>query len=245
MIADKNQLYLDIGLQIAVKKKDRIKKLHDQKTYFSYPKHQLSLENLIKITYDITDKDFEYFYAYILEQEWYDSVHVLGGENDNGVDIIAKKDGTTYLIQCKQWSDLSIDIKRVGQIYTRMYHEKFIHEYSILRIVTTSYFDQLATEFLNWNSVEFVDNIKLIKFCEDHNYFTENKWKEIRIKIYQKRLEWLRDNDILNIKEFLKNKRINEAKNHISPEYRKTVWFVNSRESIIYRNKLFQYWNLV
>lgn len=68
-IPDKNQTQLqilDIGEAIAVQKFKRERELNAKSKRF-FAKEQTSLENLIKLTYDITDKDFEYFYAEILK----------------------------------------------------------------------------------------------------------------------------------------------------------------------------------
>lgn len=237
---DIHQTSLNIDLWIEIKHQKQNRK-NDLKNYSSYfLNHQTSLDNLIKLTYDITDKDFEYFYAYILEQEHYENIKVLWGENDNGVDIKAEKDGKVYLIQCKQWADLSIDIQKVGMIYTRMYHEKYTYKDSIIRIVTTSFFDKFSREFLNWNNIEFIDNKKLLQLCEEKWYLKDEKWKDIRIWIYKKRLENLK-----NLKSQLEFEMKREARNHIPQSKRLQVGFTKSSESLDYYWKLFQYWDLV
>jgi len=55
---------------LEIQKTKRKKFLRETKrTYFS--DKQTSLDNLIQLTYDITDKDFEYLYAHILEEQGY------------------------------------------------------------------------------------------------------------------------------------------------------------------------------
>lgn len=56
---------------------------------------------------DIDNMDghsFEYFCADILRHEGFSNVTVTPGSGDQGVDILAKKEGITYAIQCKHYS---------------------------------------------------------------------------------------------------------------------------------------------
>ena len=56
---------------------------------------------------DIDNMDghsFEYFCADILRHEGFTNVTVTPGSGDQGVDILAKKEGIAYAIQCKHYS---------------------------------------------------------------------------------------------------------------------------------------------
>lgn len=48
--------------------------------------------------------DFEYWCADILKRSGFDNVEVTPGSGDQGVDILAEKDGIKYAIQCKCYS---------------------------------------------------------------------------------------------------------------------------------------------
>ena len=49
--------------------------------------------------------DFEYWCAGLLQRIGYTNVEVTPGSNDQGVDILAQKDGVKYAIQCKRYSN--------------------------------------------------------------------------------------------------------------------------------------------
>lgn len=62
-----NQTSLDFGaLNLELEnKKEGVRRRHGKK-HTLFCSTQTSLNSLIKLTYDITDKDFEYLYAYIM-----------------------------------------------------------------------------------------------------------------------------------------------------------------------------------
>jgi HJR/Mrr/RecB family endonuclease len=160
---DENQMKLDIeiGEEIERQKIARRKKL----TKTKFDRNQLSFDDLDKITFEISCKDFEFFYAYILEKEGYIDVTVSQNDKDM-VDIRAMKNGKKYLIQCKQWTSKDISVQQVAEMYSKMYHEYFQdRENTVMRIVTTSYFDQYSREFLQGNNIEGINNIELIETC--------------------------------------------------------------------------------
>ena len=49
-------------------------------------------------------RDFEYWCANLLEHVGFTDVTVTQGSNDQGVDIIATKDGERYAVQCKRYA---------------------------------------------------------------------------------------------------------------------------------------------
>ncbi len=65
-------------------------------------------------------RDYELYVGYMFESVGYD-VEYFGanmGLEDLGRDIIAKKDGITYIIQCKYWSQVkTIHEKHIAQLY--------------------------------------------------------------------------------------------------------------------------------
>lgn len=55
-------------------------------------------------------REFEKFIAFVFKKKWY-SAKVWKWRNDWGVDVLAKKDGQTYVIQCKKWNNYKIWVK--------------------------------------------------------------------------------------------------------------------------------------
>lgn len=68
-------------------------------------------ENLAKKTLPIIDVDamegheFEHFIADLLKRLGYVNVEVTKGSGDQGVDVLAEKDGIRYAIQCKNYTN--------------------------------------------------------------------------------------------------------------------------------------------
>ncbi len=77
--------------------------------------------------YDLMEgRDFEYFCANLLEKRGFLEVEVTKGSGDNGVDILAEKDGVTYAIQCKRY-DEPVGVKAVQEAYAgRDYYDKMV-----------------------------------------------------------------------------------------------------------------------
>ena len=53
---------------------------------------------------DMDGHEFEYWCADLLKDSGFSKVQVTPGSNDQGVDIIAHKDGERYAVQCKRYS---------------------------------------------------------------------------------------------------------------------------------------------
>jgi restriction system protein len=50
----------------------------------------------------LTPSEFEGYVAYLLEETGY-RVEQTGGSGDRGIDLLAKRDGLTYVVQCKRY----------------------------------------------------------------------------------------------------------------------------------------------
>ena len=85
--------------------------------------------------------DFEYFCAGLLEKRGYKDVEVTTGSRDYGVDILAKKDGISFAIQCKCYST-PVGVKAVQEAYAgRDYYDCMIGV-----VLTNQYFTAPAIE---------------------------------------------------------------------------------------------------
>jgi restriction system protein len=85
--------------------------------------------------------DFEYWCASLLEKLGYIDVEVTRGSGDQGVDVLAKKDGIRYAIQCKRYtSDLgNTPIQEVNA-------GKTIYHCHVGAVITNRYFTKGAKE---------------------------------------------------------------------------------------------------
>lgn len=85
--------------------------------------------------------DFEYFCAELLARNGFQEVEVTKASGDYGIDILAQKDGVTYAIQCKCYSD-PVGVKAVQEAYAgRDYYDRMVGA-----VLTNQYFTTPAVE---------------------------------------------------------------------------------------------------
>lgn len=109
--------------------------------------------------YDLMEgRDFEFFCADLLEKRGFLDVEVTKGSGDNGVDILAEKDGVTYAIQCKRY-DEPVGVKAVQEAYAgRDYYDRMVGV-----VVTNQYFTK--------NAVDMARKLKIMLW--DRGYLEE------------------------------------------------------------------------
>lgn len=207
---------------------------------------------LIRITYDITDKDFEYFIALLLEADGYTTI-VQGGLNDKWTDIIAKKDGKNFAIQCKQWSKSYISMKDAGEYYGTIYYQMQQNPDMIYSFVTTSYVDDRVRWFLEVHHIPgIISNRKIIEESKKLGYFSDIGWRNLIQDIQHKRLMELRKSRQLSmesgfekLKQDLRTARLQELKHHLPKHMQNRTSSINRLKHKEFLNSFFQYWNLV
>ncbi|RHR08837.1 restriction endonuclease [Pseudoflavonifractor sp. AF19-9AC] len=98
-----------------------------------------------QITYTLTNVDdmdghsFEKFCALVMERNGFKDVIVTPGSGDQGVDIVAKKDGIQYAVQCKCYSS-----KLGNTPVQEVCAGKFMYGCQIGVVMTNSYFTENA-----------------------------------------------------------------------------------------------------
>lgn len=109
--------------------------------------------------YDLmAGRDFEFFCADLLEKRGFLEVEVTKGSGDNGVDILAEKDGVTYAIQCKRYEE-PIGVKAVQEAYAgRDYYDRMVG------VV-------MANQYFTKNAVEMAKKLKIMLW--DRGYLEE------------------------------------------------------------------------
>ena len=105
--------------------------------------------------------DFEYFCAEILKKNDYKNVEVTQGSGDQGIDIIAYKDGVKYGIQCKCYSS-DIGNKAVQEAFSG---SKF-YDCHVPVVLTNRFFTKSAKELAQKNNVLLWDRDYLDKLIE-------------------------------------------------------------------------------
>lgn len=106
---------------------------------------------------------FEVFCAKVLEKNGYKNVEVTKGSGDQGVDILAERDGIKYAIQCKHYSQ-PVGNKAIQEIYTGM---RFYHCHVGI-VMTNNYFTQSAKDLAKENGIVLWDRDYLLNFLSSN-----------------------------------------------------------------------------
>lgn len=104
---------------------------------------------------------FEYFCAELLKANGYEKVEVTPGSGDQGIDVIARKDGIKYGIQCKCYSS-DIGNKAVQEAYSG----KEFYNCHIGAVLTNRSFTAAATELAKKNRILLWDRQKLVEMMK-------------------------------------------------------------------------------
>ncbi len=100
--------------------------------------------------------DFELWCANLLRKNGYKSVEITRGSGDQGVDIIAEKDGIRYAIQCKRYST-DIGNKPIQEVVAG----KSYYKCQIGAVMTNRYFTKSAKELANATGTLLWDRDKI------------------------------------------------------------------------------------
>lgn len=105
--------------------------------------------------------DFERFCAKILRDNNFEQVSVTRGSGDQGVDVIAYKEGIKYGIQCKCYSSV-IGNKAVQEAYAG----KSFYDCHVGAVLTNQFFTPAAKELAKKNHILLWDRNKLIELAK-------------------------------------------------------------------------------
>ena len=109
-------------------------------------------------------RQFEYWCADLLKSLGYDNVWVTKGSGDQGVDILAEKDGLRYAIQCKRYSS-NLGNKPVQEVFAGM----IVYNCSAGMVMTNQYFTSGAITLAKKTGVRLVNRKGLMEMMEDAN----------------------------------------------------------------------------
>lgn len=104
---------------------------------------------------------FEYFCADLLRKNGFFNVEVTQASGDYGIDVLAEKDGVTYAIQCKCYSD-NIGNHAVQEAFSgKRYYNRMV-----AAVMTNRYFTQAAkdtaaqTQVLLWDRDQIIEMVR-------------------------------------------------------------------------------------
>lgn len=86
------------------------------------------------------------------------SVVETGGSADGGVDLVLKKDGEKFLVQCKQWKAFKVGVTTIRELYGVMAAGGAAGGF----VVTSGVFTQEAKAFAEGRNIGLVDDAKLM-----------------------------------------------------------------------------------
>ncbi len=116
-----------------------------------------------KIDY-MTGEDFELYVAQLLGNIGFYNIHTTKGSGDQGVDILAEKEGMKYAFQCKRY-DKPVGNNAVQEVFAG----KFFYHCHVAIVVTNNYFTKSAKDLANENGVVLWDRNYLQKFIGTTN----------------------------------------------------------------------------
>ena len=101
--------------------------------------------------------DFELLVGEALRRRGYKVQDNDGSGPDGGIDLVARKDGETYLVQCKQWRSVQVGVPVVRELYGAMAAEGAVGGF----VVTSGTFTKQAREFASGRNLQLIDGAAL------------------------------------------------------------------------------------
>ncbi len=102
---------------------------------------------------DMSWQQFEAVVGEAFRRKGYSVAEKGGGGADGGVDLVLKKQGETFLVQCKQWRALKVGVNIVRELYGVMAARGATGGF----VVTSGVFTDEARAFANGRNIELVD----------------------------------------------------------------------------------------
>lgn len=126
--------------------------------------------------------DFEYWCAGLLRKSGFSNVRVTQGSGDQGVDVLAERDGLKYAFQCKRYNQ-SVGNKAVQAVYAG----RAMYGCDVAVVITNNYFTQSAKELAASTRVQLWDRTKIFQMAKVAGIFTERKEQKREVTANTKR----------------------------------------------------------
>lgn len=105
----------------------------------------------------MTWREFEMLVGEAFRREGYTVGETGGGGADGGVDLVLRKGGEKFLVQCKQWKAFKVGVATVRELYGVMAAEGAVGGF----VVTSGVFTQEAKFFAEGISIVLIDGAEL------------------------------------------------------------------------------------
>jgi len=131
-----------------------------RKTKFKHTQGFLSDRELLLKLRGMHYTEFEEYIADLFSKLGH-KVKTKGGPYDQGIDVIAKKDGIKYPIQCKRYNNPSVGVSEVKEFWASISDDLGSGKGYL---ITTNIFTLEAEKFSEGKPIELIDGQKLIKY---------------------------------------------------------------------------------
>ncbi|MDP1644948.1 MAG: restriction endonuclease [Thiobacillus sp.] len=107
---------------------------------------------------DMSWQQFEALVGEAFRRKGYSVTETGGGGADGGIDLVLKKEGETFLVQCKQWKAYKVSVTTVRELYGVMAAEGATGGF----VVTSGVFTDEARAFAVGRNIELMDGKALL-----------------------------------------------------------------------------------
>lgn len=104
--------------------------------------------------------EFEEFIAGLFSKLGY-KTRVTGGSHDEGIDVVAEKDGVKHYIQCKRYNNSTVGVPAVREFYGAITAHLTNNK---AYFITTNKFTLEAEKFAEDKPIELIDGSRLIEY---------------------------------------------------------------------------------
>ena len=111
-------------------------------------------------------QQFEALVGEVFRRTGYTVSETGGGGADGGIDLVLKKDGETFLVQCKQWKAYKVGVSTVRELYGVMAAQAATGGF----VVTSGVFTDEARAFATGRNIELVDGKELHALIREMNW---------------------------------------------------------------------------
>ena len=121
--------------------------------------------------HDINWKDFELLVGEVFRIRGFTVIENDSGGADGGIDLVLKKDGEIFLVQCKQWRAYKVSVTVVRELLGVMVTKGAAGGF----VVTSGVFTSEAQSFAKGQNIELIDGSILTAMIEKTHGMTPNK----------------------------------------------------------------------
>jgi len=107
--------------------------------------------------------EFELLVGEALRRQGFSVQEAGGAGPDGGIDLVARKDGEKYLVQCKQWRSVQVGVPVVRELYGAMAAEGAVGGF----VISSGRFTKAAKEFASGRNLKLVDGELLNRWIAD------------------------------------------------------------------------------